>query len=195
MKVFIKLLIFLVFPVLLLISGVVPVNQRLIVLLIMILGIVVMAIIERVPVQTLGFRVDNLKEAIIPYGVFTVLGVLFLVGLSFGLNKQPLPNWWTLIHLQWLFLPISAFQEFGYRAYFQTKLQKTVNPYLAIFIITILYSGMHILWKNPLVLAMSFFGGLGWGYLWYKHPNFYLISLSHSILNFLAVYLGFFPKI
>ena len=193
MKLTLQILIFTVLPVLVLVFGLVPLNLRGFVLALVVLGAVGLAIYEKMPLKELGFRTDNLKRSLIPYGVFTLVSALGLIGLANLLGIQPIANWWTNSHLQWAFLPISAAQEFGYRAYFQTKLQKKINPYLAIFIMATLYSGMHILWRNPLIMAMTFVGGIAWGYLWYKYPNFYLLTISHSILNFLAIFLGFFP--
>lgn len=195
MRFLLQILIFLVIPVVLLTLGIIPLDKRGIVLAAVFLGIIIVAIIEKIPLKTLGIRTDNFRKAFTPYSAFTLIGIFVLLGLGYFLNKEPLANWWTYSHLQWAFLPISVFQEFGYRAYFQTKLQKIINPYIAILVMSTLYSGMHILWKDPLIISMTFGAGLGWGYLWYKYPNLYLIILSHSILNFLAIYLGFFRKL
>lgn len=178
---------------LLLITNFIPLNQRGIVLIAVLLVSIIWAIKSKMGTKELGFRVDNIKRTILPYAVFTLLGIIGLLFLAKFLNKQPLDPWWMYPHLLWAFIPISIFQEFIYRSFAQTKLQKAGNPYWAILTITLAYSGMHILWKDPLVILMTLAGGLGWGYLWYKYPNFYLISLSHSVLNFLAIYLGFFP--
>lgn len=183
----------LIFPVMLFIFGFVPLNLRSTLLIVVVLVAIGLTIIEKIPLKDLGFRIDNLQKSFTPYLLFTLIGSMCLITLGIFLEKQPLQNWWTYSHLQWAFLPISALQEFGYRAFFQTKLQKYLPPFLAIFIITILYSGMHIIWKDPLIILMTFVAGMSWGYLWYKYPNFYLLVLSHSILNFLAIYLGFFP--
>ena len=193
MRLYLQMLVFLVLPVLSLVMGFVPLNGRVHILVLIILGIIFLIVIEKISFKELGLRVDNIKTTFIPYSILTVLGVFSLLFLMHIFNKHPLENWWTHPHLQWIFLPASILQEFGYRAFFQTKLQKAINPYLAIFIISVLYSFMHILWKDPLILLITFMAGLGWGYLWYKYPNFYLLVLSHAILNFLTVLFGFFP--
>lgn len=193
MRTYLQILLFLVFPVLLLALGLVPLNQRGTVLVVVIAATVLLSFLERIPAKELGIRTNNFKKTLAPYTIFTLIGVGGLFLLSQLFYKSPLPNWWTYSHLQWAFLPISAVQEFVYRAFYQTKLQKLISPWKAILVTTLLYSGMHILWKGPLILAMTFGGGLAWGYLWYKYPNFYLITLSHTVLNFLAIYLGFFP--
>ena len=193
MKVYIEIILFSIIPVLLLVSDLIPLNLRGAVLI----GVLVISIIwtvkSKMSMKNLGFRTDNLKKSLMPYTAFTLLGVIGLFFLAVFLNKQHLDNWWTYPHLQWAFIPISVIQEFVYRSFAQTKLQRVSKPYWAILTTALLYSGMHILWKDPLVIIMTFIGGLGWGYLWYKYPNFYLISASHSILNFLAIYFGFFP--
>jgi len=93
--------------------------------------------------------------------------------------------------LQWAFLPISAAQEFIYRAYFQLSCKKYQSSW-AIIIVSFCIRASYTL-GDPLILLMTFVAGLGWGYLWHKYPNFYLITLSHTVLNFIAVLFGFFP--
>lgn len=192
-KIYWQLLFLLVIPVLLLVLGFFSLNIRGYILATVVVLTMLLAFKERMSLKELGIRTDNIKQSILPYTLFTLVGTIGLFILSSSLGKNPLSNWWTYSHLQWAFLPISLVQEFVYRAVFQTKLQKVMKPIKAILIVTVLYSGMHILWKDPLILTMTFFGGLAWGYLWYKYPNLYLITLSHAILNFLAIYLGFFP--
>lgn len=193
MKLYLEIFLLFVLPVLLIVSGFIPLNQRGIVLIAVVVLTVFVSVIEKIPLKTLGVRTDNLKKSFVPYLLFTLAGVVGLFILSQIFGKSPLPKWWTYSHLQWAFLPISIVQEFGYRAFLQTKLQKLLAPWQAILLTTLLYSGMHILWKDPLIILMTFFGGLGWGYLWYKYPNLYLISISHAILNFMAIYFNFFP--
>lgn len=193
MKLYLEIFLLFVLPVLLIVGGFIPLNQRGIVLITIVVLIVLVSITEKIPLKTLGIRTDNLKKSFVPYFLFTLAGAIGLFILSQILDKSPLPEWWTYSHLQWAFLPISIMQEFGYRAFLQTKLQKLLVPWQAILLTTLLYSGMHILWKDPLIILMTFIGGLGWGYLWYKYPNLYLISISHTVLNFLAIYFNFFP--
>lgn len=193
MKLYLEVFLLFVLPVLLIVGGFIPLNQRGTVLITVVILIVFVSILQKIPLKTLGIRTDNLKKSFIPYFLFTLAGAIGLFILSQILDKSPLPEWWTYSHLQWAFLPISIVQEFGYRAFLQTKLQKLLVPWQAILLTTLLYSGMHVLWKDPLIILMTFIGGLGWGYLWYKYPNLYLISISHTILNFLAIYFNFFP--
>lgn len=190
---YLKIFFLFVFSVLTIVFGWVPLSQRGLVLVTVVVSTVLLSFFERLSLKELGIRTDNIRKSLTPYLVFTLISGFGLVVLATVLGKTPVPEWWTYSHLQWAFLPISVVQEFAYRAYCQTKLQRLVKPAYAILITTLLYSGMHILWKDPLILVMTFFGGLGWGYLWYKYPNFFLLSVSHAILNFLAIYLNFFP--
>lgn len=193
MKSYIEIILFATIPVFLLVTNLIPLNQKGFVLVAVLVLTIFFTIKSKMTKKELGFRTDNLKNSLFPYAIFTAIGIIGLILLSKFINSQPLDPWWIYPHLQWAFLPISVAQEFVYRSFAQTKLQKASNPFLAIIIVTILYSGMHILWKDPLVITMTFIGGLAWGYLWYKYPNFYLISISHALLNFFAIYFGFFP--
>lgn len=193
MNLFLQIFLLLIFPVLLLIFRLIPLNLRGAVLVVVVLATVYLIFKEKMKAKSLGFRTDNFKQSLLPYTAFTLLSLVVLASLVVILGKKPLDNWWTYSHLQWAFLPISFVQEFVYRAYFQTKLQKVLQPSLAILITATLYSAMHVLWKDPLIIALTFGSGLGWGYLWYKYPNLYLISLSHTVLNYLIILFGFFP--
>ena len=157
------------------------------------LFIVYLAVHDKFSAKNLGLRTDNFQAATIPYFIFTLAGVNTCLILVKVLKKSPLPHWWTYSHLQWAFLPISAAQEFVYRVYFQSRLQAIIKPVWAILIMSVLYSVLHILWKDPLMIFLTFLGGIGWGYLWYKYPNFYLLTLSHTVLNFIFILFGFFP--
>ena len=193
MKTYIQLFLLFILPIVFLIPEKIPSLLKGATLILVIAITVFISIKEKLSAKELGFRTDNLKQSFVPYGVFTLTAVLVVILLSNLLHKQPLSQWWTYSHLQWGFLPISFVQEFIYRSFAQTKLQKIMKPIWAILVATILYSFIHVLWKDPLILALSFAGGIGFGYLWYKYPNLYLLTISHAILNFLIIYLGFFP--
>jgi uncharacterized protein len=193
MKIYFELFGLLTLPLILLLPKTIPLSIKGATIVLLVVIIIILSINEKLSPKELGLRTDNLKESLLPYSIFTAIGVVVMILLSQTLHKEPITRWWTYSHLQWAFLPISAVQEFVYRAFAQTKLQKVANASVAILIAAALYSGMHILWKEPLILIMTFIGGIGWGYLWNKHPNLILLTLSHTILNFLVVYLGFFP--
>ena len=189
---FLQIFLLLILPIVLIVTNIIPFDKREWPLIFIVLATAFLAIWEKMSLKELGIRIDNLRQGLLPYAFFTVVGSVVLIGIAILSHKELFPNWWTFYHLQWAFLPISAVQEFVYRGYFQTKLQKVVSPIWAILTVAFLYSGMHILWKDPLILVLTFIGGLAWGYLWYKYPNLILISISHAILNYIAVLFQFF---
>lgn len=191
MKIYLQLFIYLVLPVLLLVLGILPLDFRGYLLATVVILTIFLAFKDRMSLKELGLT--NVSRGFVPYLLFTLVGVIAAILFASLFQKTQLPNWWMYSHLQWAFLPISFAQEFVYRAVFQTKLQKVMKPLTAIIITSLLYSGMHMLWQDPLILLMAFFGGLAWGYLWYRYPNLLLITISHSILNFSVICLGFFP--
>jgi len=180
-------------PVIIFLTDIVPNPVKGSTIIFIVIGTIALSVIEKIPKKELGIRVDNIKKSALPYALFTILAVFSLLILSKLLNKQPLANWWTYPSLQWVFLPISFIQEFVFRAFFQTKLQKILNPTLAIALAAFLFASIHILWRDPLILLLALLGGLGWGYLWYKYPNLWLITISHAAVNFTIIFLGFFP--
>jgi len=47
--------------------------------------------------------------------------------------------------------------------------------------------GVHIIYRHPLILFITFIGGLAWGTIFIKQPNIWAVSLSHSLLGALAM--------
>lgn len=175
-------------------TNIIPFGYRELTLAIIVITVSFFALREKMSLKSLGIRKDNIKSAFLPYFLFTMAGGVTLYLLAIFLQKESFPRWWEFYHLQFAFLPISIVQEFIYRSFFQTKLEKIISPFWTISTIAVLYAGMHILWRDPLILFLTFFAGIAWGYLWYKFPNLLLISLSHAILNFIAVYYQFFTS-
>jgi membrane protease YdiL (CAAX protease family) len=67
------------------------------------------------------------------------------------------------------------------------------NVPFVIFLNASLFALIHIIYINTdIVLPLTFIGGIGFAVMYYKYPNLVMISISHTILNFTAMILGFF---
>ncbi len=183
-----------VFPMILLFFGVIPLEYRLYVGIPVLSTILLIIKTESWSLKKIGIRIDNLKESLIPYVFFTILGVLFLLFLAKILGKNPLSSWWTHPHFQYFFIPVSIFQEFFYRSFLIPKLD-SVSPSLVVSIMmnALLFTLLHIIFPNPfLMLPVAFVGGLAFTIMYKLYPNLILISIAHIILNFIAVLYCFF---
>lgn len=183
-----------VVPIALIYFGVIPAEWRLVVLLmgaLMIYGIIRK---EKWSLRMLGVTRFHTEKAFIPYLIFTVTGVFFIIGLASVWHHTPQFEAGNMLHLLFLFLPISALQEFAYRGYLMPVLYHIYrSPVRIIFINTILFAFLHVIYPEAQVnLPLAFIGGLGFSMMYYRYPNLILISLTHAILNFTAVLYGFF---
>lgn len=188
--------IFLIFvlPIFLLYFEIFPTNWRFI--LLSISSLLIYGIIKREDwtFQEMGIRHDNFKKALPFYLVFTILGILFLFFLDNLFQIEPVLNKIFIIKTWIFFLPISFFQEFAFRSFLLPRLQLLYrNKFYVIFINAILFTLIHVIYGNLIIiLPLTFISGLLFAYLYYKYPNLVLVSISHSILNVIAVLLGFF---
>nr|WP_284041157.1 CPBP family intramembrane glutamic endopeptidase [Jejuia spongiicola] len=73
-------------------------------------------------------------------------------------------------------------QELIYRTfYFKRYHDIFKNKYLFIFINAIVFSLGHIFFKNSLVLALTFLGGLLFAFTFYKTKSTLMVSIEHAI--------------
>ena len=191
--VWVQILYLYIAPVLLLYYKVLPGNFRFLMLFgvaVLLYGIVKY---DHWTYADLGIK-RNFMKGIVPYSLFTIGGVFFLVWLAQIVPHSPFLEWWENAKFLLLFIPISILQEIIFRGILMNMLRRAFSS--PIFIITLnaaLFAFMHVIYLNSMfVLPMTFIAGVGFAWMYYKYKNLILISVSHTILNFVAMVLGFF---
>ncbi len=191
--VWVQILYLFILPVLLLYFKVLPGNYRFIMLtgvFLLLLGIVRKA---KWTYADMGIRRNFMKD-IVPYSLFTIGGVLFLIWLAQVVPHSPFLNWWENRRFLILFVPLSILQEVIFRGILMNMERRVFNN--QIFIVglnAMLFAMMHVIYLNSIfVLPMTFIAGVGFAWMYYQYENLPLISISHTILNFTAMILGFF---
>lgn len=191
--VLIQILYLFIIPTLLFYFKIIPGDFRFFVLFV--IGLLLFGIVHHAKwtYKDMGVNRDFMKD-IIPYSLFTVAGVLFLVWLAQIVSHYPFMDWWKDIKFLALFAPISVIQEIVYRGIMMKMLSRVFsNPVFIIFINSIVFAFMHVIYLNSMfVLPMTFIAGVGFAWMYYKYENLILISASHTVLNFVAMILGFF---
>src|SRR3989344_6046283 len=136
----------------------------------------------------------NFMEDIVPYSLFTIGGVLFLVWLASIVPHEPFLKWWQNVRFLLLFIPLSILQEIIFRGILMNMLKRAFsNPIFIIGLNAGVFALMHVIYLNFIfVLPMTFIAGIGFAWMYYKYENLVLISIAHTILNFTAMILGFF---
>jgi len=191
--VWLQILYLFVIPILLLYFNIIPDSWRLVMLLFV--GLILYGITRHEKWTSLDFGVrKDFMCDIIPYSLFTISAVLFLLWLSQITPHSPFLNWWGNRGFLLLFAPISILQEIIFRGILMKFLEKVFsNPFTIIIINASVFAFMHVIYLNSIfVLPMTFIAGIGFAWMYYKYPNLILISGTHTVVNFLAMVLGFF---
>ena len=144
----------------------------------------------------MGFKKGFLKD-FTPYFVFTFVGVISLIFISElvpEIENREVYEWWEDVRFLLLFVPISVLQEVVFRGILMHMLLKAFRniPFI-ILVNASLFALIHIIYLNTdIILPVTFIGGIGFALMYYKYPNLILISISHTVLNFTAMILGYF---
>ncbi len=185
-----------VIPTLLLYYGVIPDSFRIVVLFS--IALLMYGIIKHAhwTYADLGIKKNFLKD-VVPYTVFTIAGVGFIFWISRitpTVEGTQYYQWWEDLRFLLLFIPISVLQEVVFRGVLMRLLQRAFNNSAFIIILNAsVFALIHIIYLNTtVVLPLTFIGGIGFAYMYYKYPNLIMISLAHTVMNFTAMILGFF---
>jgi membrane protease YdiL (CAAX protease family) len=183
-----------IFPVALLIFGVIPVSWRMLMLcssMLLMYGIIAH---EKMSDAACGITKKNLLHSIFAYSVFILLGIGVLEFLSDFWDLNGVSVWYKSPHLLFLFLPVSLLQEIAYRGFLFPKLAViTHKKWVLILLNTILFTLIHTIYPRPEVMVpFAFVIGLAFALMYDRYPNLILISIAHSVLNFYAILHGFF---
>lgn len=183
-----------IFPIFLIRIGVIPVEKRVLVLIILVAMLGAVLIAEKWKPDMLGFEIKTFKKYFLCYAIFTLVGVIALSSFGEKIGHEEVVRWWHYKHFLYLFLVVSFLQEIAYRGYLIPVLGVfSKNPFFIVFANALFFMFLHSIFPNGIImLPLAFVGGLGFAILYMKYPNIWLVVLSHSVLNFYAVLYGFF---
>lgn len=113
--------------------------------------------------------------------IASTLFVWFFYKESFFHVVADTPDIW--IKFLFIYTIISVFpQELVYRTFFFKRYKILINNNsLFQFINAVIFSLGHIFFKNPLVIGLTFIGGLVFATTYNKHRSTILVTLEHSI--------------
>jgi len=131
----------------------------------------------------LGWRMDNFWTAFQSILLPTAIGAVFiLVGgwclSSFHFSRTNLFTWA-------LGLPVWAFaQQFILQSFVNRRAQIAFGSGMrSVLIVAIIFMVFHL--PNPLLMISTFIGGAIWARAFQRHPNLFVVALSHAFLSFL----------
>ena len=190
----VQVLFFFVVPIVLLYFHIIPSSARMFVLLVF--SLLIYGVIRKQgwTQSDVGITTSNIRTAWPVYAIATIVAVCVVIVFSEYINMPKTPLWWTKPHFTFLFILVSFFQEFAFRGFLMPLLGKIFRDGMIVIVVNAaLFALMHAIYPLPHIgLPLSFAGGLFFAGLYRKYPNLLLVTISHSVLNFLLVWYGFF---
>ncbi len=183
------LVLYIVFPILILFNTTLF-KYKFYILVVVGLLIYLLFKINKVSNKELGISKSNIIKSLkrnIP--IILILIITVIVFRLFNLNKYN-PTETIYFYLFYIFIscPIQEFLYRGIFGYFEKSLVK--NKYIILIISSILYSFVHIIYKDYLTCTLTFLFGIVLYLLYRKDYNLFGVSISHIILGILTIYLG-----
>lgn len=191
--VWIQILYLYLIPIILLYYKIIPSNLRVFCLLLVALLLYGIARYEKW--NKLDFGIQNSwRKYLLPYVIFTIAGIALLLAVEEFEIGSPMLNWWKNAKFLLLFIPLSVTQEIIFRGVLMNMLRRVfTNKWFIIILNAAVFSLMHIIYLRAyFTLPLTFVAGIGFAWIYYKYPNLILISISHTILNFTGMILGYF---
>jgi membrane protease YdiL (CAAX protease family) len=176
-------------PVMLLLAGVVPFEWRFVTLLTMTaIAAVISAARDGFGLAVLGFTLPRLS-AMASWAFAPSLALVGGVFLS-GLQHRLIPVDRLSFYLFYAAISAPA-QEFLYRSFLFAELAvHGLSSSASILISALLYASMHLIYRDALTFALTFFGGLMWGFVFARTRSFLTVALSHAAIGVAAIRLG-----
>lgn len=189
-----QIFIIFILPVFLIYFNIISISWRIVLLAacsLIIYGIITR---EKWSYEEMGIHHDNFKKAIPFYLFFIIIGAFALFFLDYKLHMPDIDTPSHILRTWIFFIPISVFQEFAFRSFLIPRLKELYNNnYIIILFNAVLFTLLHIIFPNlGIGLPLAFVSGIFFAWLYIKYPNLILISIAHSVLNIIAVLLGFF---
>jgi hypothetical protein len=127
----------------------------------------------------LGFRIDNLRAALLPIASFTLAASVALVG--WGLAHDH-PAWTPQVGVLLAVYPVWAVvQQVAFQGLLHRGLMVLIrSPVLQILIAAAAFAAAHA--GNSALVALTFAAGVSWSLLYRRWPNIWLLAASHTIL-------------
>lgn len=146
---------------------------------------------RRYRLDEIGFRIDTLKSAMELNLVFCAVGgmILYLsykAGLLIPRSQNSIP----VIYAVYIFF-LGPVQEIIFRGIlFAEMKRKSYSNQLFLWVSTLSFCLLHIIYRHPQILVIALISGLVWGILFIKRPNIWGVAFSHSVLGAFAMALG-----
>ena len=179
-------------PVLLIWTGLIPFACRFQVLAAVLFVLVALGLYRGFDRRELGFTLAHSRQALGWNLLFLAVGAVALCALArFGWT-MPRQSGYPLTAFLFYLLFLGPVQEVIFRGILFAEMRKCgiVEGKWLVLISTCTFCFLHIIYNNPSVLLLTLVSGFVWGVLFLRWPSIWGVSLSHSLLGALAMFLG-----
>ncbi|QDL11268.1 CPBP family intramembrane metalloprotease [Brasilonema octagenarum UFV-E1] len=180
-----------ILPIILIDLGLVPFRARFYVLILAAIAIFAIAQLYRFSALELGFTKRHLGSSLKAIALPTLASALlmFIYYIMQGPRIDNSAYKWTFYLF---FVGVSSpVQEFLYRGFlFGIFSRAKLAIWVQILLSTLLYSFVHLIYRDVPTLLSTFILGLFWGCHYAKYRNLYSIIVSHSVLGAIAILVG-----
>jgi hypothetical protein len=179
-------------PILLLWSGIIPFAYRFHILLLVLVSLFVFSRWRGHSRRELGITLENGWPALRWNLVFSLFGaaVLYLAWWADVFIQRG--HGYSLSHFLFYIVFLGPVQEFIFRGVLFAEMRRcrSLDPLLMLLISTVSFGFLHVIYHHPLLLLITLVSGLAWGISFLRWPTLIGVSLSHSLLGALAMFLG-----
>lgn len=180
-----------ILPVLVVYLGLVPFSWRFYILILAAIAILAIAQLYRFSALELGFTQQNLRSSLKAIALPTLASALLMCSyyIMQGSRLDNSAYTWTFYLF---FVGVSSpLQEFLYRGFlFGIFSRAKLNNRAQIILSALLYSLVHLIYRDVPTLLSTFIVGMFWGCYYAKYRNLYSIIVSHSVLGAIAILVG-----
>lgn len=189
---FLLLLINCYFPVFLIWAGIIPFAYRFHVLAVVLLSFIAHSVHRGYRPRDVGFTLDQSWNSLRWNVLFCAIGGIGLYCTYRSGLLMPRTSSSSLACFLLYIVLLAPVQELIFRGilFAEMKRCRNIAPRMMVLISTITFSYLHIIYNHPALLLITFVSGLVWGMLYLRWPSIWGISLSHSLLGALAMFLG-----
>lgn len=146
--------------------------------------------------RALGLRKNNLASALKANVVFSAIAVIAMLCLyEKGFSpKRSLPDNLSLFLI--FYVGSALVQKFWFTSVFYAEFKhRKISDFWFVVISSLNFAYLHIFFKDTSTMIVTLVGGIVWGIIYTKYPNFWAIALSHLITGTAALLFGFIGNV
>ncbi|ODS37034.1 hypothetical protein BEH94_08270 [Candidatus Altiarchaeales archaeon WOR_SM1_SCG] len=137
---------------------------------------------NKIPLKDIGISTGNVKLQLFIGATGILLGYTEYIILGEQIIGEVIfPTFIAYSFALFLFTGFS--EELVFRGIILTNLKSVIGRNYALVFVSLVFTVMHIIWKNPLDILFVFFVALFYGYVFLKTKSLLGISMSHGLAN------------